>query len=91
MHGDIDRVIAGRTFDIVDVERELRTIAERKEARQRRLHDDRIAHDHVGLLALPTFVLRPGDRHQPHAAVEGGKIESRPRALPSAPTFTTPE
>ena len=75
VHVDIDGEIAGRRLDIVHVDVEARLVAEIEEARQRRLGDDRIAHDHV-LRRMGDLGLRPGRRHHAHRAVEGRQVEA---------------
>ncbi len=71
---EIEGVVAGRPLDIVDLHEEARLVADREEARQRAGEHDRIAHDHVGAGAADP-VLRPGDRHDAHGAVEGRDVE----------------
>ena len=78
MNVEIDRVIARRSFDIVDLQEHAGLVAEREETRQRRRDDDRIAHDDVGLRGADPR-LRPGDRHDAHRAVEGRNVEGHLR------------
>ena len=67
------RVSAGRTFDVVDVERALRFIARREEARQDHFRDHRIAHDQF-LRILADGGFAPRHRHQAKRAVEVGHV-----------------
>ena len=71
---EIELVVAGFAFDIVDVDVHLRAVAKAEETGQGARHDDRIAHDHFGFRAAD-FRLRPGGGHDAHGAVEGGQVE----------------
>ncbi len=51
-----------------------RCITGRQEARNRRAHDNRIAHQHISF-GLTNTNIRPRHRHQPHRAVKIGHIE----------------
>ena len=68
------RVVAGRTFDVVEIEMQRAAVAGEQEARQRRGQHHRIAHGHVAAGAAD-LVLAPGHRHHPHGAGEGRNVE----------------
>ncbi|GJE71390.1 hypothetical protein CHKEEEPN_2936 [Methylorubrum podarium] len=71
---EIDRVVAGRALDVVEGDEEARAVADIEEARQGAGEDHGVAHDHVSL-RLAHAALRPGGRHQPGGAVEGGQVQ----------------
>ncbi len=74
MDVEIEPVVAGAAFDIVDVDMHLRAVAQIEKAGQRNADDDGIAHDYTGLRRAD-LALRPGDRHQAHGPVEGRDVE----------------
>ena len=81
---EIDRVVARRPLHIVDLHEEARAVADGEEPRKRAGQHDGIANDHVGARAADA-VLRPGDRHDPHRAVEGGNVEIHVRRIRPPP------
>ena len=71
-HGEA--VIAGRAFDVVQLELDRAAVAGAQEARQRRGQNHRIAHHHVAR-SPANLVLAPGHRHHAHGAGKGRDIE----------------
>ena len=72
---DIDGVVAGRAFDVVEVETHGALVAVEQEARQGRGQHHRIAHGDVDRGAAE-FGRRPRHRHHPRGAGEFGNVEA---------------
>ncbi len=75
---EVERVVARLALDVVDLDMHLGSVADVEEARQGRRDDDRIAHHDVRLRGAD-LVLRPGDRGEPHRAVERRQVEGHRR------------
>ena len=75
---EVEPVVARFAFDIVEVDMDLRAVAEIEEARQGRRDDDGVAHDHVGF-GRADLRFRPRDRHHPDRAVERRQVEGDAR------------
>ena len=73
-----DGVVAGRPFDIVEVEMHRRAVARQQEARQRRRQHHRIAHGDIGR-AVADLTFAPADRHHAHSAGKVGDVEGNVR------------
>ena len=78
--------LARGALDVVDVDRELRAVADVEEARQRGRDDDGIAHGHVGLADIATAALATAKLGDPRQIARAFRPELAARHAAASPS-----